>query len=468
MLTRDIALADASARSEVFRRQGLMTLCRENADSVRGSLQKACTRVSEISPELSRQLYDRVHGRVVSKRTGLPRTQGFLFRGLKAIELSDPSYMNLTDTIEVATLLFELMAGREFPRIELKYRGARYVTEAGERLERARRALRAAVNRRNSRLWSIGEHMRGRRSMKRFAAAVHAIHTPGAWIDEIEASIEELMRSISKRSDNKEQHFARRTLQKLRDLDKAEQQLRRLEQELVKAQLGYKAARERMDRKYGTGTVPVILREGQRLRRRDHVGIELVSSDIALNKKEQRELSVALAPIVEQVESAAHDPAELVGIGYALMQVLEQHLPIHRWSVQAALERSNAPDLSQLEQGLTSSTRIGWGLSLVRELQLNHSEIIHAVARTLVDYHRIELDTEAIEYLVDEYGANKVYLEALAPSSDEDSLHSPSTSARTLKEVSVKLQQALNKHAKPDKSEKPRGRPGIGHRWSST
>ncbi|AFG37401.1 hypothetical protein [Spirochaeta africana] len=445
LLTGDTRLAEAAGKSEIFRRQGLSSLSRESAEQVRKPLQKACSQVNEISPELSRLLYERLHGRVISKRIGLPRTQGFLYRGLKAIEYDDPARMNLSDTIETATLLFELLAGREFPRIELRYKGARYISEAGERMERARRALRAAVNRRNSRLWSLGEHLRSRRSMKRFAAAVHAIHTPRTWNEEIEGAVQELVREIGKHPAGRDQQFARKALQKLRDLEKAEQQMRRLERDLVKAQLGYQQARRRLDRRYGENTAPVILRDGQRLRRRDHVGIELVKRGIVLHKAQQRDMAVRLAPIVDKVEGAAHDPAQLVKIGYELMKILEQALPIYRWSVQSAFERSNAPDLAQLEQGLTTATRIGWGLSLVRELRTNYSELIHAAARALVDYHRIELDEDAIEYLVEEYGANRVYLEALAPSEDEQLTPPDETREWPLKAAAFELQQALHR-----------------------
>lgn len=443
MLTGDASLAAAARTSETLRRQGLPTLCRETADSVHKALQKACTQVSEVSPELARMLYDRMHGRVNSKRKGLPRTNGFLFRGLKAIEKNDPSHMNLTDTIEIATLSFELLAGREFPRIELRYKGARYISEAGQRLERARRALRSAVHRRNSRLWSVGEHLRNRRSMKRFAAVVNAIHRPKTWMEEIDAAVQELVKVMGSQPSPQEQQFARRAMQKLKDLEKAEVQLRRVERELVRARLGYNAARNRLESKRGRSAAPVILYSGQRLKLRDRVGIELEKSGIALEKKQQRELAIKLATIINDLEKAIGDPGRLVQLGFRIMQVVEESLPIYRWTIQSALERSNAPDLAQLEQGLTSSTKIGWALSLVRELQPNYAEIVHAIARALVDYHRIELDEDTIEYLVEEYGASQVYLQALTPSDEEDIVMPEKTVDWSLKHATQKLAAVL-------------------------
>lgn len=424
LLTGSKKLGKSARNVEIYRRQGLKILCQETAESVLPELRTACATVAEASPELSRILYDRMNGKVVSKRDGQPRTEGFLFRGQRALEYSDPSILTLSDTIEIATLVFELLAGRKFPRITLKYHGARIISERGEQLERSRRAVRAAVNRRNARLWDLGEHLRSRRSMKRFAAAVHAIHSPQVWLNEIEESLKELKPSMRKKNSAKDIAFLRKTMNRLRELERADRHLSKAEEDMNRAQTRYTEARKQLEKKLGTGRGPVILREGQRLRRRDRAGISLVSSEITLDRKQQRELARRVAPVLEVLDEGNYEADELVQSGYALMQILEGTIPIYRWSIASALERSNAPDLSQLEQGLTSATKIGWGLSLVRELRSKQSEILHALARSLVNYHRIELNEDTIKYFTDYFSANEQYLRSLQPSDEEDIVNS--------------------------------------------
>lgn len=424
LLTGSKNLSKSARTVEIYRRQGLGSLCKETAESVVKELRSACIRVAEVSPELSRILYDRMNGKVISKRDGQPRIEGFLFRGQRALEYSDPSILTLGDTVEIATLVFELLAGRQFPRLHLKYHGARIISERGEQLERSRRAVRAAVNRRNARLWDLGEHLRSRRSMKRFAAAVHAIHSPQIWLNEIEESLKELKSSIRKKIGPRDTAFIRKTMNKLRELERADRHLRKAEEDMNRAKLRYSEARKQLEKKLGEGRGPVILREGQRLKRRDRAGISLVSSEISLDRKQQRELAKRVAPVLEVLDEGNYAADELVQTGYSLMQILEETIPIYRWSIASALERSNAPDLSQLEQGLTSATKIGWGLSLVRELRSKKAEIIHALARSLVNYHRIELNEDTIQYFADNFNADDQYLRSLEPSDEEDSVSS--------------------------------------------
>ena len=89
---------------------------------------------------------------------------------------------------------------------------------------------------------------------------------------------------------------------------------------------------------------------------------------------------------------------------------LEPHLKLSLPEVQRAIFSSNAVDMCSFEPGLSSTTKVGWGESVSKEIRKNMSLASGQLAQAIHRYYGIRLGTKELNHLHDIYGLNKKHV----------------------------------------------------------
>jgi len=154
-LTNDETLKEASEYIEILRRAGMHSRIRDIYEKYYEKINEQLEKLRQLSSEIAYIFHNRMQGSAPTLQTGLPRNEGFIERVLSAGEEGNEALMTARDVIEMFTLIFELLCGREFTLLELKYKGRRVLTDAANELEVTRSQYRIAYAVFNSRLQAL-------------------------------------------------------------------------------------------------------------------------------------------------------------------------------------------------------------------------------------------------------------------------------------------------------------------------
>ncbi len=433
-ITGDKVLAEAIKKIETYRRNSLYTLLRIERERVESRFTKAKESIAQMSPALSILFENRFNGKAPSKRSGRARVEGFIQRVLTAGEEGNYDLMTLQDAEEMFILAYELLADRSIPMLSLKYSGNSRFTETSVALDNARMAFRKAAYYRNSRLRLLAELFIDSDHTDIVPAASPFLITTDSLYDTVRSAIEELYRTVRKKTGGivRKRRIDgpfREELDKLetaislhRSLQQANSVVEKRYAALKQAEKNYYRTMEQDAKKFP----PVLLRENERGR-----GIKIIEKQLFLSQKSKLSVSRRMYRLIESIETGEEgnlivyqpyssftrefNDEDFKNVAFEIAMIVEKEIKLSRFEVQYAIESSNAPYLTALEVGLTTATKTGWALSLVREVQKNMKKAVHRIAQVLVDYHGVPFDEHSIDFLTERYGADREIVEQMNP-----------------------------------------------------
>ncbi len=428
-LTDDPVLAECAARVEVFRRSGqrhrvddLLEGCRERVDA-------ALEQLHGSYPEAARVLRDRLHGDIPDMENGEPRDDHFIERVFSAIEEDNLNLMTLNDVEEMFVLAFELINGREIVHLGFEYRGRWEFARATDAMEAARGRYRIAQARGFSRLKALVEFL-ARHDDYGVIDTIAGLKTPELLdkaqeaIRQLNLEIERLAREARKGDGDAERRLRSTTAVLARSL-RLYRSMRRAFDEVGSRHAEFIRAMRRWDE-----MAAEVFKEGARLRTGPgRGGLRIFERPIRLESDEKLAFAARLADHLEAIKLTSVkdrvvlggdefnaplgvDDAKELAVEIALM--LEPYIHLSRPSIQRTINASHAPYLGTLEPGLSAQTKAGLAAAMIDELNTDLGPAAERLAQTLAKTYHVQLDEQAVDFLVDHFGASRDRLETLA------------------------------------------------------
>ncbi len=411
-LTGDRKLAELVHDIEVYRSAGLVRRTLDLSEVARKHLETLRDSLAAVSPEAARLAWLRAAGEYPAESQGRIRTRGFLGRIISASESDNLNLMSLIDAEEICVLIFELICGRRFPVIEVRYSGNRAFTEAAAQLQKARREYRAAVYARNSRIRVLAERL--------YKLKIPG-EKPGSGIRKVLASLPQVRSAVLLQEKIAESIFSlisEKHVPNLRSLTELYRRLIRAGQRVDKTYRAFRRSWEvysAIIESRGNENVR-ILRPGEK-----GAGIQLQLKYIGLENKH----ALPAAGLIEEklheftleheyTNVKVNDQKELAVV---LLQILERFLPLGEPRIQQAIEGTTSAYLTDREPVRGSSTAKN-SPSLVRFSEGSLRAGIHETLRNLVEYEHLTLQPEDFDYLAEIFDADRDYLGGLIPAGE--------------------------------------------------
>lgn len=440
-LMGDDESAEVLGDIENYRRIGLRTRIHDLVDEYSPHIDPQIDALKEVAPEASQLLRERFHGHVRNLDAGVPRNEDFIERIMAAIEQEDHLLMTLDDVQQMLTLLFELINGREIPLLVFQYIGRWRLAQAFDHLEasRARYRFRQATG--ISRLKALTVYL-----AEASDTLVESV-PPGLKTEDMLARSREAMNDLAQRIETRcrERHPDRAALRA--DHDKLANAIRlfrsmrdsfdlveRQHASLVRAQERW----ERISKETSEKTPQLRWGPGRR-------GLRISENTISLDNQAKVNVCAQLAPVIRKLyaypsaESLMRDEVphkrlildveSAKNLAIEVAVVLDPYVHLSRPEVQRAINSSNAADFSAVEPGFSAATKAALGAAMSKEMVDDMSRSAHSLAVALVKHYQITLEPEAIDFLCDQYGADRQALEILGSNTSRAvarSLNAPS------------------------------------------
>ncbi len=436
-LTHSTRLAQTVRAIEVLRRTGLQVRISDMQDAVEDELANVLLILEQHSPRVSELVAQRFRGGAPTKAEGRARVEGFIERTLFAGENDDYSYMGYGDVVEMLTLLFEMLAGREIPLFRLHYTGSTLFRDASVHVDRARYEYRRAVFMRNSRLRLLAETLNDSPEVQRVAAVIPSLSSIGEIVENVHRAIESLYTELSRCSIDRESPRAQKleivqlleqfkTVVRLyNQMYRANQQVERTYTSLQSAERSYSRSLKRNRSEFtlkivrpgGIGSgIRIIPRSIQLEPSERHAVARSLEQTFTLYLRRIRAVAITASP--SQMPQRLARACKQLGVEIALE--LDRYLHLNRTHVQDAIESSPAPDLVSPDIGLATEQRIEWTKAAVREVKDSTADAVHRLARYLVLFHQMPLREEDVRVLKEEFGADPNILRQIQPEPDRD------------------------------------------------
>ncbi len=427
-LTGSIHLADTARRMEIYRRQGMFHRARDLFDEEADLIGWAVDALQAGAPAMAGTLRERLEGRGVTVRTGVPRDENFVERIFAAIGDENPALMTLYDVEEVLVLAFELISGREIPVLTFNYRGSWQLARATDALERARVQFQIAKATGYSRLKALialltesdvelAETVAGQDSDTLLAKVQASFDQLREAIYDLRVEVANGRISVLDELEDKTRTLAA-GIEIYEALRAAYREMGRRHAELIRARgrwdalsSGKRASATELStggRRSGLSIAERAIRldDDEKLRAAEALMQPLRSLDLRRNRRRPAIAShTGMRPLT--VESAKD-----LAVDVAL--VLERFAEISRPQNQRAINASNAPLLANIEPGMSAATKAAVGSAVVQAIHTDVARPAERLAAALVHHYRIELTDKAIGFLHDVYGADLETLQVIA------------------------------------------------------
>ncbi len=429
-LTANEKLARLGTYCETLKRAGLMAgisdLYNKNRDQIHSHAQK----ISEQSPMVAKLFKEKFKGHGPSKHVGRTRTKRFLQRIITADEEENLDLMSMTDVEEMMVLAYEIIAGRQFPVLYVRYVGDKKYTDISTSLDRERLEYRRLIFDRNSRLRILAEELQGAHNFNSIVATLPEIKSFRDMITAVHHSIQHIAKETQtklkayKKRHNVSKAEALADYHSLNKLLWLYNNIYRISLEAEKkhaALMGILDDYIRFWRRYSPNHTIKILGSGEK-----GSGLKITTKKVKLSDNDilpfARYLASLLKKLFDVQEKSLRDnqfngsvEKEYKKTAVQVLRKLESLLPITRHQIQRAIEGTNSAYLTALESSLTADVKLRWGVALVHEVRDSLRQNIHVLAKSLVDFHNIALDQETIESLVTKFNADREYLMQLIP-----------------------------------------------------
>jgi hypothetical protein len=418
-------IAQAVADIEIYWRAGMYSRIHDINQELATEISAALTSLESDRPRLARLLEQRLQGKKNTLRSGVEREPFFIERIFSAIEEDNEDIMGLSDVEEVLTLAFELLSGRRIPMLVVNCIGSSQMANATEKLEKKRSKYRNARARGYSQLLALANFLSDRNLLDYSTVAERlpssdllqiCVETLDRLCQNIRCDIE----SVEKREvvDMRALKLNHSVLMKACELY---QQAYQTSAMVINEHAGFLKdinSWQRVNRKYADANTKVSV-TGKRGLHIVERKIQLTDADkitvvkkIAHYFKSNNTLFKTIKSQTQQsnwLESNQHvRAAKQMAIDLAL--ALDPCVFISLPEVQRAIYTSNAVDLGSFEPGLSTTTKVGWGELVAKEI---HKDMVNAseqLAQAIHRYYGICLGDEELEFMHQAYGMNKQYI----------------------------------------------------------
>lgn len=421
-------LAEAVVKIETYRLAGLRSRMDELVEEAREGARPVIAAVAEWAPQVASLLADRLVGRAPSFDEGVPRDNNFIERTLAATEQEDERLMTLLDAEEMLLLACELINGRRIPMLLFTYRGRWDLAQATHQLEQRRNLYRIANATVLSRLKALVALL-GERDEAEVEGPTRGLDA-AALLERAQHGIAELNRTVRRLgvripfSGAGERVLLRRALVTLRDAVALYEAMQRAAKKAGRRHAVFLRGIEKWGRTLEPHDALEVVAPGRRGR-----GLQVVERSIELNDEQRLDLAQALVALFreyglvsrgdrllrrhgDRLRPLTADMAKVVAMEAA--SALQPFVDISRPEIQRAIDASNASNLLGLEVALSARTKAAWGAAAAAEVEDDLGIAAERLAATLVTGYRVELSTEAIDFLHERYGARLERLRMLA------------------------------------------------------
>jgi len=396
---------------ELLRRAGLHTRIDDLVRQHQADIDALVARFASDAPPLAELLRARFHGERPSLQQGVARTRYFIERIFAAIDDDDASLMTLTDVQEIFTLLFELMSGRRIPMLVFDYAGNSKLAESTNELEKERLRFRLARSRSYSRLLALATFLNDSGD----SATMAPVGLTGQQL--LEFCHEQISALICDYQTAPRNSPLRKTLEST--LEKAlsyyhaayianrrtGQEFERFQQRVIRWK---RAMTERS-------------KDEQQIDAGDGgSGLQIIEDSIHLNDKQKMALVAALyRPFLKQAQNCQRlsDPSRQLRVmkhlAIRIALALDEQISLRKPEVQRAIDNANTLNMGFFETDLSVRTKIGWGESLVQDLEKDMRHAAEALAQAIFRFYGLRLNSAALDELRQRYGVDPEVIRTL-------------------------------------------------------
>lgn len=419
-LTRDAALGGIAQQIEVFRRAGMFSRIRDLNKANKDHINAALENVRGYSSDIAEVLSLRLQGVAPSQDEGVQRGENFISQIYSAAHQEDLSLMTLSDVEDVLQLSFELLSGREVTRLIIDYEGDWQMARALDELERHHNDFRQ--NKASAVLYL--------RDLTHFLIQSGLTPLTQKTLEQdmdtlLNETSTALTRLVARLRWSGEQELTGRPdirhnlRMALRYAKLTRQAISRLEDRYVR----YVRALERW----------TMMRETLLSTKRQAPGgegLRIRESTIALTDEQKLEFASQFCRYLDDHRIATGEKGILrhgstIGtahakhLGIRLVLILQPLIALDNPSVQRAVESSRGAYLEGLEMGFSADAKAGLGAAVVKELNEDLGSAAELIALRLTKLYRMPLSDHVVDFLSNQYGANRERLKFLADSAEQ-------------------------------------------------
>lgn len=417
-------LAEAVSEIELFRRAGMLSRGRDILQQHHQELTLLVASLRQHSAALGNSLEARFLGVSYDKRAGVVRGRYFIERIFAAIDDDDDLLMTLEDAEDIYTLLFELLCGRRIPMLAFSFAGGSRLARETEALEERRLQFRIVRARAYSRLLALASYL---------SDSIDSGNLTHSWLFSSPLTSERLNNcaqiSPAGLTGPELLIFCTTHIETLVAQVKADTACRKtlipiLSQALALYGQAYMAYR-RTERDY-LDFLKTVERWKRRLASypetevffsatRGGRGLQITEDSIVLSDKGKVRVVKALLerfqlqPDISEPTDKRVGAAKQLAIRVAL--ALDEEIQIRRPEVQRAIYNANTLNMGVFERDLSTTSKIGWGEALVKEIEKDMRSASIALVAAIYRFYGLRLDPESQLQLALRYGATVEQLE---------------------------------------------------------
>lgn len=397
-------LAEAVSEIELFHRAGMPSRGRDILQQHRAEFEALVVDLRQHSAALAHSLELRFFGAGYDNRNGVVRGRYFIERIFAAIDDDDDVLMTLEDAEDIYILLFELLCGRRIPVLAFSFAGRSKFTRETEALEEQRLRFKIIRARAYSRLLALASYLGD--SIDANAQLSPVGLTGRELLEFCTTQIEDLVVQV-KASKRARKRLGPILQQALTLYSQAYIAYRRTERDYLE----FLKLVERWKRRlasYQETDVSFSATRGGR-------GLQITEDSIQLSDKGKLKVVQALWGSFRQQPSAAQEPAKRARaakqLAIRVALTLDEELQIRRPEVQRAIHNANTLNMGVFERDLSTTTKIGYGESLVKEIEKDMSSASVDLVAAIYRFYGLRLDPESQRQLASRYGATPEQLE---------------------------------------------------------
>lgn len=428
---------------EIYWRAGMHSRIQDINFERADEIDAALAELSNEKPKLAELVKQRLAGSKNSHRSGVAREPYFIERIFSAIEEDNDDLISLADVEEMMVLLFELLSGRRIPMLYVICVGSQQLEKATEVLEMERSHYRVVRARAYSQLLALANFL-SESDLLDYSTVVERLPSSellAICIDIIDTLAEDITKQVQ--AVNRRDQVDIRVLKRNNDtLKKA------IELYTVAFQESIKVKEEHADflrdiRKWqlinmryarSNTNVSVTGKRGLTIKERAiHLSDEAKLDVINSITKHFSHAGTMMKGLQTQYDARAKSSDRLVRaskqLAIDIALALEPHINLSMPGVQRAIDTANAIDLGGFEPGISTTTKIGWGAALAKEIQKNMAKASEQLVFAIHRYYGIQLGEEELNHIHEMYDINKEnvenYYQVNAESQAESNIFEP-------------------------------------------
>ena len=418
-------ISQAVADIEIYWRAGMYSRIHDINQELAAEISTALASLEPDRPRLARLLEQRLQGVKNTLRSGVEREPFFIERIFSAIEEDNEEIMGLSDVEEVLTLAFELLSGRRIPMLVFNYVGSSQLANATHKLEKERSKYRIARARGYSQLLALANFLSDS-DLLDYSTVAERLPSQDLLqicLDTIDLLCQRIYNDVESRTKREIVDLRALTLNHS-ILNKALQLYQQAYQSsamVINEHADFLKdinAWQRVNRKYADAntTVSVTGKQGLNIVERkiqlSDVDKITVVKKIAHHFNSNSLLFKGIKNRTQQshwlVSNQHVRAAKQLAIDLAL--ALDPYVFISLPEVQRAIYSSNSVDLGSFEPGLSTSTKVGWGESISKEVQKDMAKASGQLAQAIHRYYGICLGEKELDFMHQTYGMDKQYV----------------------------------------------------------